>query len=114
MGTGAVTGAGSSPQSGLTLPGSSGAAGAGGQLGQTAFLQLLVAEMQNQNPLNPMDSTGFVTQLAQFQMLSDLNGIEADLNSMAGKGTAGASATGGQGQGGTAAAGTTQAGGAVP
>ncbi len=33
------------------------------------FLQLLVAQLQNQDPLNPTDSTQFVTQLAQFQQL---------------------------------------------
>src|ERR1039457_6595812 len=33
------------------------------------FLQLLVAQIQNQDPLNPADSTQFLTQLAQFQTL---------------------------------------------
>lgn len=31
-----------------------------------AFLKLLVAQMQNQDPLNPMDSTEYVAQLASF------------------------------------------------
>ena len=31
-----------------------------------SFLQLLIAQMQNQEPLNPTDSTQFVTQLATF------------------------------------------------
>jgi flagellar basal-body rod modification protein FlgD len=31
-----------------------------------SFLQLLIAQMQNQDPLNPTDSTQFVTQLATF------------------------------------------------
>ena len=30
------------------------------------FLQLLVAQIKNQDPLNPTDSTQFVAQLAQF------------------------------------------------
>ncbi|MGI9463639.1 MAG: flagellar hook assembly protein FlgD [Aestuariivirgaceae bacterium] len=30
------------------------------------FLQLLVTQMQNQDPLNPMDSTEYTAQLAQF------------------------------------------------
>ena len=33
------------------------------------FLQLLVAQLQNQDPTNPADSTQFVTQLAQFQTM---------------------------------------------
>jgi flagellar basal-body rod modification protein FlgD len=33
------------------------------------FLQLLVAQLRNQDPLNPTDGTAFVGQLAQFQQL---------------------------------------------
>jgi flagellar basal-body rod modification protein FlgD len=43
--------------------------GVGQTLGATAFLSLLTTELQNQDPLNPMDSTQSVTQLAQFQAL---------------------------------------------
>ncbi|HEY1729796.1 MAG TPA: flagellar hook capping FlgD N-terminal domain-containing protein [Candidatus Baltobacteraceae bacterium] len=49
-----------------TTPGQS---GTGQTLGATAFLSLLTTELQNQDPLNPMDSTQSVTQLAQFQAL---------------------------------------------
>jgi len=40
------------------------------------FLQLLVAQLQNQSPLNPMDPTQFVGQLAQFSELSEVTQIE--------------------------------------
>lgn len=43
--------------------------GTGQTLGANAFLSLLTTELQNQDPLNPMDSTQSVTQLAQFQAL---------------------------------------------
>jgi flagellar basal-body rod modification protein FlgD len=43
--------------------------GSGQSLGATAFLSLLTTELQNQDPLNPMDDTQSVTQLAQFQAL---------------------------------------------
>jgi flagellar basal-body rod modification protein FlgD len=36
---------------------------------QNMFLQLLVAQLQNQDPLNPVDGSQFVTQLAQMQQL---------------------------------------------
>ena|ERR1039458_7850331 len=36
---------------------------------QNMFLQLLVTQIQNQDPLNPADSVQFLTQLAQFQTL---------------------------------------------
>lgn len=39
------------------------------------FLQLLVAQLQNQNPLDPMDPTQFVGQLAQFSELSEITQI---------------------------------------
>ena len=40
------------------------------------FLQLLVAQLQHQSPLNPMDPTQFVGQLAQFSELSEVTQIE--------------------------------------
>jgi len=53
------------------------------------FLQLLVAQLQNQDPTNPADSTQFVTQLAQFQTMeqsmnqgTDISAIRADLDQL--------------------------------
>jgi flagellar basal-body rod modification protein FlgD len=45
------------------------------------FLQLLVAQLQNQDPLNPTDSTQFVSQLAQFSELEQVIGIRGDIES---------------------------------
>jgi flagellar basal-body rod modification protein FlgD len=42
-------------------------------LGREQFLQLLVAQLQNQDPLEPVKNENFVAQLAQF---STLEGIE--------------------------------------
>ena len=39
---------------------------AGGALGQTQFLQLLMTQMKNQDPLNPSDPTQYMSELAQF------------------------------------------------
>lgn len=47
---------------------------------QSMFLQLLVAQLQNQDPLNPMDSSTFVTQLAQFQQLQSTVGMATDIS----------------------------------
>jgi flagellar basal-body rod modification protein FlgD len=41
-------------------------------LGKDSFLQLLVTQLKNQNPLDPQDNSAFVAQLAQF---SSLEGI---------------------------------------
>jgi flagellar basal-body rod modification protein FlgD len=43
------------------------------------FLQLLVAQLQNQDPMNPADSTQFVSQLAQFSQLEQVMGIRSDI-----------------------------------
>lgn len=46
---------------------------ASSQLGESAFLTLLSAELEYQDPLQPMDNTQFVAELAQFSQLSATN-----------------------------------------
>jgi flagellar basal-body rod modification protein FlgD len=43
-----------------------------GQLGKQEFLQLLVTQLKNQDPLNPQDPQEFAAQLAQFSSLEQL------------------------------------------
>lgn len=47
-------------------------------LGKDAFLQLLVCQMQNQDPLNPSTDTEFVSQLATFSQLEQLQNLSAN------------------------------------
>jgi flagellar basal-body rod modification protein FlgD len=47
------------------------------------FLQLLVAQIKNQDPLNPTDGTQFVSQLAQFSELEQVVAIRGDLDAQA-------------------------------
>ena len=69
--------------SGSTGSSSSGSSATGnGKLGQTEFLSLLVAQLQNQDPLNPMDSANFSAQLAQFSSLEQLTQINGKLDSL--------------------------------
>ncbi|BBJ27558.1 flagellar hook assembly protein FlgD [Athalassotoga saccharophila] len=49
--------------------------GSSNQLGESAFLKLLVTQLQNQDPLNPMDNTQFVSQLAQFTALEQTTNL---------------------------------------
>lgn len=49
------------------------AVGAKKELGRDAFMKLLIAQMNNQNPLEPQDNGDFISQLAEF---SSLEGIE--------------------------------------
>ncbi len=44
-------------------------------LGKDAFLQLLVAEMQNQDPLEPSTNTEWISQLATFSQLEELQSL---------------------------------------
>lgn len=47
------------------------------------FLKLLVSQIKNQDPLNPMDSMNFVSQLAQFSQLEAILGMRSDLQAIA-------------------------------
>ncbi|WP_173179010.1 flagellar hook assembly protein FlgD [Desulfosarcina ovata] len=49
-------------------------------MGKDDFLTLLVAQLQNQDPLNPSDSTEFTAQLAQFSSLEQLQNINDALS----------------------------------
>lgn len=46
---------------------------------QDQFLQLLVTQIRNQNPLDPMSNEEFTSQLTQFSMLEQLEGINSNL-----------------------------------
>lgn len=46
-------------------------------LGKDAFLQLLVAEMQNQDPLEPSTNTEWISQLATFSQLEELQSLSS-------------------------------------
>lgn len=61
------------------------ALGAGGNtpMGQETFLKLLVAQLQNQDPLNPQENYEFVAQLAQFSSLEQSIGINDRLDALA-------------------------------
>ena len=51
---------------------------------QMDFMKLLVAQMKNQNPLEPLDNTEMASQLAQFsqlQQLEEMNGSLGQSNS---------------------------------
>ena len=50
---------------------------------EQTFLQLLVAQIKNQNPLSPTDSMQFVTQLAQFSQLEQMLAVRQDTDAIA-------------------------------
>ncbi len=58
-------------------------AGANDQLTkESTFLQLLVSQIKNQDPLNPTDSVQFVGQLVQFSQLEQLLGLNKSVDTL--------------------------------
>jgi flagellar basal-body rod modification protein FlgD len=51
-------------------------------LGRDAFLNLLVTQLQHQDPLQPQADGAFLAQLAQFSSLEQLQGIQDQLAQM--------------------------------
>ncbi|MFW6380947.1 MAG: flagellar hook capping FlgD N-terminal domain-containing protein [Bacillota bacterium] len=48
-------------------------------LDKDAFFELLVTQMKHQDPLNPMDNTKFMSQMAQFSSLEQMNNMNESM-----------------------------------
>jgi len=59
---------------------------------QNTFLQLFVAQLQNQDPTNPMDSSQMTSQLAQINTVSGIQQLNTSLSSLSTQLTAGQNA----------------------
>ena len=74
------------PISGLTAaasaPAGTPSTSASNLTNENTFLQLLIAQLKNQDPENPADGTQFVTQLAQFTTLQEQTGGTSDLDAI--------------------------------
>lgn len=62
----------SAPKPGAAQPG-------GPTLGKQDFLKLLITQLRNQDPLNPLDQNEFLSQTAQFTSLETLQNISSEL-----------------------------------
>ena len=51
-------------------------------LGKDDFLKLLVAQMKNQDPMNPTDSTASIAQMAQFSALEQMTNISTAMDAL--------------------------------
>ena len=75
------------PASASSAPGeetSSSALGASQEMGKDEFLRLLVAQLGNQDPMNPMKGQEFAAQLAQFTSVEQLTNINTQLEEQKG------------------------------
>lgn len=52
-------------------------------LGQDAFFQLMVAQLKNQDPLKPLDSNEFLSQVAQFSTVSGIEEMRDSISELA-------------------------------
>jgi flagellar basal-body rod modification protein FlgD len=53
------------------------------QLGKNEFLKLLVTQLKNQDPMNPVDNQEFIAQMASFSSLEQLISINEAVSEMA-------------------------------
>ena len=86
----AIGGATNVPQAttSTTTTSKSAASAADGLVSEQTFLQLLVAQLQNQDPTQPQDGSQFVAQLAQFSSLEQEIQMRQDLDTLASAATA--------------------------
>lgn len=62
--------------------GTAGAESRSKELGKDAFLRLLVEQLKNQDPFKPLDNGEFLSQLAQFRSLEQLQTLENSLSTL--------------------------------
>jgi len=67
---------------GSTSTSSSTSTEASSTLGKDDFMQLLVTQLQNQDPLNPLDDKEFIAQLAQFSSLEQMTNVAEGLGTL--------------------------------
>jgi flagellar basal-body rod modification protein FlgD len=79
------------PQSLLTAMNGSASSGSSTQAAQDNFMKLLVTQLQNQDPLNPMDNAQMTSQLAQLSTVSGIDKLNTTVESLMSTFTAGQS-----------------------
>jgi flagellar basal-body rod modification protein FlgD len=52
------------------------------QLGSQDFLRLLIEQLRNQNPLDPVGGTDFLAQTAQFSSVENLNQVNTNISQL--------------------------------
>ncbi|TNE82950.1 MAG: flagellar hook assembly protein FlgD [Gammaproteobacteria bacterium] len=55
------------------------------ELGRNEFMELMLAQLKNQNPLEPQDNGDFIAQLAQFSSLEEIQGLSSTVDDAVGQ-----------------------------
>ncbi len=55
-----------------------------GRLGQEQFLELMIAQLRNQDPFKPLESGDFLSQMAQFSTVTGISDLQSSFNQLAG------------------------------
>lgn len=50
------------------------------ELGKNEFMELMIAQLKNQNPLEPRDNGEFISQLAQFSSLEEMQSLSGSVD----------------------------------
>jgi flagellar basal-body rod modification protein FlgD len=69
--------------SSTTTSASSAASGANANVSEDRFLKLLVAQLANQDPMNPMDNAQMTSQMAQISTVSSIEKVNQSLSGLA-------------------------------
>ncbi|SHK62915.1 flagellar basal-body rod modification protein FlgD [Marinobacter antarcticus] len=56
-----------------------------GELGKNEFMELMLAQLKNQNPLEPQDNGEFISQLAQFSSLEEMQKLSGTVDDVVGQ-----------------------------
>jgi flagellar basal-body rod modification protein FlgD len=68
---------------GSPLPSTQSASGKNAELGKDQFLKLFVAQLQHQDPMNPMQDSDFMGQMASFSTLEQVTNMAVANEAMA-------------------------------
>lgn len=55
------------------------------ELGKNEFMELMIAQLKNQNPLEPQDNGDFIAQLAQFSSLEEMQKLSGNVDDVVGQ-----------------------------
>lgn len=61
-----------------------GSTGSGQELGRDEFLKILLTQLQNQDPTNPMEDKEFIAQMAQFSALEQMTNVAKGFRELSG------------------------------